>query len=121
MSELFELDDEPAGGAPGAAQQDPGHQRSCARPPVWASNEAKTLGDEAPKPVKEGVDKAEAEKLKAGLERGRRLRRPQVARWPREHRGRTVWQARSVPSARGAYTLCACNGCKGASEVLRRL
>ncbi len=30
--------------------------------------EAKALVDEAPKPVKEGVDKAEAEKLKAELE-----------------------------------------------------
>jgi large subunit ribosomal protein L7/L12 len=30
--------------------------------------EAKALVDEAPKPVKEGVDKAEAEKLKADLE-----------------------------------------------------
>ena len=30
--------------------------------------EAKALVDEAPKPVKEGIDKAEAEKLKADLE-----------------------------------------------------
>jgi large subunit ribosomal protein L7/L12 len=30
--------------------------------------EAKALVDEAPKPIKEGVDKAEAEKLKADLE-----------------------------------------------------
>jgi large subunit ribosomal protein L7/L12 len=30
--------------------------------------EAKALVDEAPKPVKEGVDKAEAEKLKADIE-----------------------------------------------------
>ena len=30
--------------------------------------EAKALVDEAPKPVKEGIDKAEAEKLKAELE-----------------------------------------------------
>src|ERR1700744_2555873 len=30
--------------------------------------EAKALADEAPKPVKEGIDKAEAEKLKADLE-----------------------------------------------------
>jgi large subunit ribosomal protein L7/L12 len=30
--------------------------------------EAKSLVDEAPKPVKEGVDKAEADKLKADLE-----------------------------------------------------
>jgi large subunit ribosomal protein L7/L12 len=30
--------------------------------------EAKALVDEAPKPVKEGVDKAEADKLKADLE-----------------------------------------------------
>ncbi|HEX3976139.1 MAG TPA: 50S ribosomal protein L7/L12 [Solirubrobacteraceae bacterium] len=30
--------------------------------------EAKALVDEAPKPIKEGIDKAEAEKLKADLE-----------------------------------------------------
>ena len=30
--------------------------------------EAKALVDEAPKPVKEGIDKAEADKLKADLE-----------------------------------------------------
>ena len=30
--------------------------------------EAKALVDEAPKPIKEGVDKAEADKLKADLE-----------------------------------------------------
>ena len=30
--------------------------------------EAKALVDEAPKPVKEGIDKAEAEKLKADIE-----------------------------------------------------
>jgi large subunit ribosomal protein L7/L12 len=30
--------------------------------------EAKALVDEAPKPVKEGIDRAEAEKLKADLE-----------------------------------------------------
>ena len=30
--------------------------------------EAKALVDEAPKPVKEGIDKAEAEKLKAEIE-----------------------------------------------------
>ncbi len=30
--------------------------------------EAKSLVDEAPKPIKEGIDKAEAEKLKADLE-----------------------------------------------------
>src|ERR1035437_1643123 len=30
--------------------------------------EGKALGDEAPKPIQEGVDKAEAEKLKADLE-----------------------------------------------------
>ena len=39
-----------------------------ARPPVWASGGPKALVDEAPKPVKEGIDRAEADKLKADLE-----------------------------------------------------
>ena len=41
--------------------------------------EAKALVDEAPKAIKEGVDKDEAEKLKQELARGRRHRRGQVA------------------------------------------
>ena len=48
--------------------------------------EAKALVDEAPKPVKEGIDKAEADKLKADLEEAGGSRRAQVvvgspARW----------------------------------------
>src|ERR1700751_4177544 len=31
----------------------------------WALEEAKGLGEEAPKPIKEGIDRAEADKLKA--------------------------------------------------------
>ena len=42
--------------------------------------EAKALVDEAPKAVKEGVDRDEADKLKAGARGGRRDRRGQVAR-----------------------------------------
>ena len=41
--------------------------------------EAKALVDEAPKPVKEGIDKDEADKLKAELEEAGGERRAQVA------------------------------------------
>ena len=50
--------------------------------------EAKALVDEAPKPVKEGIDRAEADKLKADLEEAGGERRAEVARsrigrgWP---------------------------------------
>ena len=44
--------------------------------------EAKALVDEAPKPVKEGVDKAEADKLKAELEEAGGIRRPEVTAAP---------------------------------------
>ena len=42
--------------------------------------EAKALVDEAPKPVKEGIERDEAEKLKGELEEAGALRRAQVAR-----------------------------------------
>ena len=42
--------------------------------------EAKALVDEAPKPVKEGVDREEGEKLKDELEEAGGTRRAEVAR-----------------------------------------
>ena len=42
--------------------------RWSARPPGLGLKEAKALVDEAPKPVKEGVEKEEADKLKGDLE-----------------------------------------------------
>ena len=41
--------------------------RSCARSPVLGLKEAKDLVEGAPKPVKEGVNKAEAEEIKKKL------------------------------------------------------
>src|SRR5438034_11448171 len=73
----------PAGGGDGAAAEEqsafdvvltgPGDKKIQVIKVVRAITglglkEAKALVDEAPKPVKEGVDKAEAEKLKADLE-----------------------------------------------------
>ena len=51
----------------GRRQEDPGHQ---GRPRVTGLGlkEAKALVDEAPKPVKEGIERDEADKLKAELE-----------------------------------------------------
>ena len=50
--------------------------------------EAKALVDEAPKPVKEGVDREEGEKLQNELEEAGAERRAEVARWSHScHRG----------------------------------
>ena len=59
--------------------------------------EAKALVDEAPKPVKEGVDKDEAEKLKAELEEAGGVRRDQVENTDRYAvRGRPIGRPRAL-------------------------
>ena len=78
----------PAAGAPGAAEAAPEEEESTTVDVVLTGpgdkkiqvikvvraatglglKEAKALVDEAPKPVKEGIDREEAEKLKADLE-----------------------------------------------------
>ena len=63
--------------------------------------EAKALVDEAPKPVKEGVDRDEAEKLKAELEEAGAQRRAQVAPAARAARARRSAVTGGRP-ARGA-------------------
>jgi large subunit ribosomal protein L7/L12 len=78
----------PAAGAPGAAEAGPAEEESTTVDVVLAGagdkkiqvikvvraatglglKEAKALVDEAPKPVKEGIEREEADKLKADLE-----------------------------------------------------
>jgi large subunit ribosomal protein L7/L12 len=78
----------PAGGAPGAAEAGPAEEEQTSFDVILTAagdkkiqvikvvraatglglKEAKALVDEAPKPVKEGVEKDEADKLKSDLE-----------------------------------------------------
>ena len=59
--------------------------------------EAKALVDEAPKPVKEGIDKDEADKLKQELEEAGAQRRGQVG--DRRHSASTEGPASAGPSS----------------------
>ena len=65
----------------GRRQEDPGDQGRPRRDGLGLK-EAKALVDEAPKPVKEGIEREEADKLKQELEEAGGYRRGQVASRP---------------------------------------
>ena len=65
--------------------------------------EAKALVDEAPKPVKEGIEREEADKLKQELEEAGATRRAEVARPPPGAALETLARRRLTRAARHAF------------------